>query len=83
MSVEPRSLGGFELPPMILTMGMVRPVGVGEPPCCWPCLPFFPSRLRGRVRGILVFPPEAPGKARGGEPPSGLPQLSHSGRQGR
>ena len=39
--------GGFELSLVILTLGMVRPVRVGEPLYCWPCLPFFPCRLRG------------------------------------
>ena len=69
--------GGLELSLIILTLGMLRPMGVGEPPYC---LPFFPGRLRGECGGTLVLPPEAPGKVRVGLPPSGLSQLSHPGQ---
>lgn len=55
--------GGFELSLVILTLGMVGPVRVGEPLYCWPCLPFFPCRLRGECECGVA---------------SGLPQLSHS-----
>lgn len=72
--------GGFELSLIIVTLGMLRPVGVGEPPYCWPCLPFFPGRLRGECGGTLVLPPEAPGKVRVGLLLSGFPQLSHPGQ---
>ena len=62
--------GGLELSLIILTLGMLRPVGVGELPYC---LPFFPGRLRGECWGDSGVAPRSTWEGEGGAASVGAP----------
>lgn len=64
----------------ILTMRVVRPVGMVELPC-WPALFAICSRLRGGLgwgTGDTDVAPRSTQEGEGRDPPSGLPQRPHS-----